>query len=161
MVGYTREDALHRHLAELLFSGRPPEESRASLRSLLDNSDVREIVVVRKDRTRIYASALARPTSGESGGILISLRDVTAATYQAQATALETRFRGLLESAPDAMLMVNQDGRILFANAQTERLFGYDRSELLGQPVELLVPEPLPWPPPRPPRPVLCGPAHA
>src|SRR5258708_39576243 len=39
------------------------------------------------------------------------------------------------------MLMLNQDGRIVIANVQTERLFGYDRRELLGQPVEMLVPE--------------------
>jgi PAS domain S-box-containing protein len=46
----------------------------------------------------------------------------------------------LLESAPDAMVIVRQDGRIALVNSQTERLFGYDRSELLGEPVEILVP---------------------
>ncbi len=57
-----------------------------------------------------------------------------------QAADLEVRFRGLFESAPDAMVIVNQDGCILLVNAQTERLFGYSRGELLGQPVEILVP---------------------
>jgi protein-histidine pros-kinase len=52
----------------------------------------------------------------------------------------EERFKDLLESAPDAMVIVD-DGRIVLINAQTERLFGYTRRELVGEWVELLVPE--------------------
>ncbi len=51
------------------------------------------------------------------------------------------RFAGLLEAAPDAMVCVDADGRIALVNAQTERLFGYGRDELIGQPVEILVPD--------------------
>lgn len=50
-------------------------------------------------------------------------------------------FRALLEAAPDAMVIVDRDGVIAVVNAQAERLFGYDRSELIGQPLELLVPQ--------------------
>jgi PAS domain S-box-containing protein len=52
----------------------------------------------------------------------------------------EERFRGLLEAAPDAMVIVDDTGTIRLVNAQTEALFGYGREELLGRPVELLIP---------------------
>jgi protein-histidine pros-kinase len=47
----------------------------------------------------------------------------------------------VLQSAPDAMVLINPQGRILMVNRQTERGFGYSEHELLGQPIELLVPE--------------------
>ena len=55
-------------------------------------------------------------------------------------TQAEAMFRGLLESAPDAMVIVRQDGRIALVNAQVERQFGYTRDELIGENVDKLVP---------------------
>jgi PAS domain S-box-containing protein len=70
-------------------------------------------------------------------GVLVSaaIRDVT------ERVKAEAKFRGLLEAAPDAIVGVTPDGRITLVNAQAERLFGYHREELLGQPIEILVPD--------------------
>ena len=53
----------------------------------------------------------------------------------------ERKFRALLEAAPDAMVIVNSHGHIALVNAQTERMFGYDRRELIGQSIGELIPK--------------------
>jgi PAS domain S-box-containing protein len=58
-------------------------------------------------------------------------------------TSQAVSFEGLLETAPDALVGVDQNGVIRFVNRQTEAFFGYDRDDLLGQPIEILVPESL------------------
>ena len=58
-----------------------------------------------------------------------------------QEIAAEGRFRLVVEAAPNAMVMINRAGKIVLVNAQAERVFGYLRAELLGQPMEVLVPE--------------------
>ena len=76
------------------------------------------------------------PTATDRGRLVtISMRD-SSAKYQ------QTRlFRGLLEAAPDGMVIVDRDGIITLVNAQVEQMFGYQRAELVGEPVEILVPD--------------------
>ncbi|MEW5789165.1 MAG: PAS domain S-box protein [Pseudomonadota bacterium] len=57
------------------------------------------------------------------------------------ATPLDERFRSVLEAAPDAVVIADAGGRMVLVNAQTEALFGYRREEMLGEPVEMLLPE--------------------
>src|SRR5664279_328847 len=74
---------------------------------------------------------------------VLRLRKAAALTVEhlREARASEEMFRGLLEAAPDALVIVDRNGDIVRLNGQAERLFGYERAELIGQPIERLVPE--------------------
>ncbi len=89
----------------------------------------------RKDGTEFPIEISLSPLQ-VGGKTLVSsaIRDVTLRRRA------EQKFRALLEAAPDAMIIAGPDGRIVLVNAQAERLFGYSRDELYGQPVERLVP---------------------
>jgi protein-histidine pros-kinase len=92
----------------------------------------------RKDGTEFPTEVnlvLVRDAEGNVLHIQSIVRDIT------ERKRAERKFRAVLESAPDAMVIVNTQGEIVLVNAQTQRLFGYAAGELVGQPVEILVPE--------------------
>jgi protein-histidine pros-kinase len=90
----------------------------------------------RRDGYEFPVEISLSPLSTDEGVMVMSaVRDIT------DRKKAEQKFRGLLEAAPDAMVIVGRDGRIALVNSQLERLFRYPREALLGQPVDILVPE--------------------
>jgi PAS domain S-box-containing protein len=122
-------------LPEDIASGRPEEILRlAAANGRHEEHGLR----VRKDGSRFLASVTCtamRDPSGTLRGFSKITRDLS------QAKDSEAKYRGLMEAAPDAMVVVNQAGDIVLLNVQAEKKFGYRRDELLGQKVKNIIPE--------------------
>jgi PAS domain S-box-containing protein len=96
----------------------------------------RDLYGLRSDGSEFAAVITLSSLRTPAGALVtVAVRDVS------ELRSVENRFRSFLELAPDAVVIADPDGTIVLVNAQTEHLFGYRREELLGQKVELLVPE--------------------
>jgi PAS domain S-box-containing protein len=139
LFGYTAAEIIGHHSDLLLPAGQRSDVHKI-LVSLFRGEKVEEFKAerVRKGGTTIAVMVTAVSITDKAGaitGLSAVVRDIS---VQQRAGA---RFRGLLEAAPDAMVCADSGGLIVLVNAQAERLFGYPREELTGQPVEILVPD--------------------
>jgi two-component system cell cycle sensor histidine kinase/response regulator CckA len=139
LYGYAAAQVMGRHVETLIPAGDREQETEA-VAAVVRGERVDPYLTrrLRRDGTTVEVSLTMSPIADRTGtivGVATVARDVT------DRQRADARFAGLLEAAPDAMVCVDADGRIALVNAQTERLFGYRRDELVGQPVEMLVPD--------------------
>jgi PAS domain S-box-containing protein len=147
VFGYSSEEAVGRSLSQLI--GADPQaggdnESEVMRRTLAAGSANYESMRRAKDGSLVYidsTSKLVHDDADNADFILWSKKDVTLLKVLRDAKLVEAKFGDVLELTPDAIVMANASGRIVLANRQAERLFGYERGELRGGLLESLLPE--------------------
>jgi protein-histidine pros-kinase len=144
LFGYSSADAIGSSIDALIVPHGHVENLDGFRREALATGfSTFETARLRKDGSLIYtvvSNKAVYDAEGRAEFIVITQKDVTHLKVLRDAKLVESQYRDLLESTPDAIIMANQTGRIVLANSQAERLFGYDRGELLGTLVEVLLP---------------------
>ncbi|MDB5340715.1 MAG: Blue-light-activated protein [Planctomycetaceae bacterium] len=144
LYGYSGEEILGRATFEILYL---PEEFAAGRPRAIQQEVLRQgkweglLTQVRKDREQITVRAVVTPCHDSSGGHIGYVVISNAVTKEAPALQSEDEFGGLLDSVPEAIIILNPDGQIAIVNSQTEELFKYSREQLPGKPIVLLLPE--------------------
>lgn len=145
IFGYSREEAMGANLTALIVpSDRIDEESQVREAAVISGVTVYESVRRRKDGSLVHVNISSKAVGDKEGHlrfVLHTAKDVTHLKVLRDSRLVEARFRDLLESTPDAIVMVNVTGRIVLVNTQAQKVFGYSRAALIGMPVENLLPE--------------------
>jgi PAS domain S-box-containing protein len=168
MLGYEIDEVIGRHLFSFMDKRGVEICTRNLERRKEGIAEDHEFELLRKDGTRIYtiqgnyAGALAgvlditkrkevedelkfardqleRRIEERTDELVMTISKLE--TENEERKKVESLFRQLLESAPDAMIVANSGGEILLTSALTEQLFGYSKEELIGRPIEMLIPE--------------------
>jgi PAS domain S-box-containing protein len=141
MFGYSRSELIGQAVEILIperFGGSHAEyRSRYSAHPLpRPMGETLELFGRRKDGHEYPIDVMLSPIETDEGPVVVAtVRDLTRSRHA------EQKFRDLLESAPDGLVIVSEPGTIVLVNARAETLFGYQRGEMVGQPLNVLVPE--------------------
>lgn len=135
--GYSTNDLTDKHVSILLPELRQKEFENVRGSLLLgEHLEPFETERISKNKEMIKVSVAYSPYKDPDGKII----GISSIERKVQRRSMENKAQALLETAPDAMVIVNSFGQIVLINAQTEKLFGYSKEELLGKEVEILIP---------------------
>jgi PAS domain S-box-containing protein len=146
--GYSRDELLGRKVTSIIPEGFAErliaDGTRTAAEALAQQIGTGiELIALRKDRTEFPIEIMLSPLESAEGILVTAaIRDITVRkSAEKHLVQMEGRYRGLMEAAPDGMVVVNQAGQIVLLNARAESQFGYSRDELLGQMVKSIIPE--------------------
>src|SRR5688572_4333187 len=141
LFGYTKSELIGQKVEMLIperFSKKHPQfrDTFFSLPVVRAMGAGRELFALRKDKTEFPIEIGLNPLVTVDGTlVLASIIDIS------ERKKVEERFRLVVESAPNAMVLINAEGTITLVNKQTEILFEYERNELIGSKLEILIPQ--------------------
>ncbi len=139
LTGFSKEELLRMNARDLIPEQHKEQGDRVVAQVLQTGKPVEyEIDYLRKNGSQVPVSITLFAVKGDDGkptGLAAIVRNLTERKRDGE------QFRLVVEASPNGMLMVDEDGTILLVNQQIEQLFGYERTELIGQPVEMLVPQ--------------------